>query len=183
MARLFHAIHKIEEWVLATAMILIALLTIANVLTRSLLGLSLAFAEELTGFLIVLITFVGLSYAASRGRHIRMTALYDQLPLRPRRRLMILITVVMALLMVLLAWLSIQYLLVLARLGSVSPTLRAPLYLVYLAAPLGFVLAAVQYALAAWRNLTRPDKVWLSWERTDEYGEELDRTEEGAQPI
>ncbi len=172
MQKLFFFIRTIEEWVLGSAMILIALLTIGNVATRTLLGFSLAFAEELCRFLIVLVTFVGLSYAASRGRHIRMTALYDMLPLGPRRRLMIVINSTTALLMVYMAWLALEYLLVMARLGSVSPTLRVPLYLVYLAAPLGFVMAGMQYGLAAWRNVISPERVWVSWRKTDAYLDE-----------
>ena len=67
----------VEEFILSGGILVIAALTIANVFCRTFFGFSLAFAEEVSQFLIVLITFVGLSYGASQGRHIRMTAIYD----------------------------------------------------------------------------------------------------------
>ena len=70
----------VEEAILSGGILVIAFLTIANVFCRTFLGFSLAFAEEVSQFLIILVTFVGLSYGAAQGRHIRMTALYDELP-------------------------------------------------------------------------------------------------------
>lgn len=168
---LFTVIHKIEEWLLTWAMILVAVLTITNVFSRLLFNHALAFAEELTRFMIIVICFVGLSYAASRGRHIRMTALYDLLPLRPRKILMMVIAAVTALLMFYLAYASVGYIYVIYDLESMSPTLRVPLFIVYLAAPIGLVLAGIQYLLTLVRNLNEPDAVYLSYDQTDAYEE------------
>jgi len=168
MNRIFQAIQRVEEVMLALAILLIAGLTIANVVARSVFGASMASAEELCQFLIVLVTFVGLSYGASKGRHIRMTALYDTLAPRARKGAMLLIVCSTAALLFYLAWLALDYVLVVRRLGSVSPVLQVPLYLVYLAAPCGLVLAGVQYALAALRNL-REEGVYLSYDTKDEY--------------
>jgi len=164
----FRAIQTVEATILAWGIILIAALTIFNVASRSLFGISLAYVEELSQFLIILVTFVGLSYGASQGRHIRMTALYDQLPLRWRKALMLVIAGSTSLLMFVLAWYAIRYVGTVAELGTVSPALQVPLYLVYCAAPLGLVLAGIQYALAVVRNL-REHEVYLSFEKKDEY--------------
>lgn len=164
----FRAIQKVEATILAWGIILIAALTIFNVASRSLFGISLAYVEELSQFLIILVTFVGLSYGASRGRHIRMTALYDQLPLRWRKGLMVVIASSTSLLLFVLAWYAVRYVRTVAELGTVSPALQVPLYLVYCAAPLGLVLAGVQYALTVVRNL-REQEVYLSYDKKDEY--------------
>jgi TRAP-type C4-dicarboxylate transport system permease small subunit len=132
------------------------------------LGFSLAFAEELSQFLIIAVTFVGLSYAAGRGRHIRMTALCDQLPRRWRRRLMILISASTCLLLLVLAGFALHYVGTVCFLGTVSPVLQVPLFLIYAIVPVGLLLAAMQYALTAWRNATSGD-VYLSYDRRDEY--------------
>lgn len=166
-------LQRFEEFVLSGGILGIAALTIANVLTRSVLSFSLAFAEELSQFLIVLVTFVGLGYAAGKARHIRMTALYDALPLRARKAVAVLISGTTALLLFYLTYLSVAYAVGTVRaLGSVSPTLRVPLWTIYLAAPLGFGLAGVQYALALYKNLTT-EGVWLSFEREDGYDDDL----------
>ena len=168
IARVSGIVERIEEWLLAAAVLAMALLTIANVISRTAFGVSLAFAEELSQFAIIVVTFIGLSYSTSRGRHIRMTAVYDQLSLRWRKRLMIVITGSTALLMLLLAWYSVRYLQTVYELGSVSPVLQVPLWLTYLAAPLGFVLTGTQYGLALARNLREAD-VYLSDRKKDEY--------------
>jgi len=165
---LFRLIQKIEAWLLAASMIGIAVLTIVNVFTRTVLNFSLASAEELSQFFMIVVTFVGLSYAASKGRHIRMTAIYDLLPHRPRKALAIAISGTTALLMFFLAYQSAHYARIVADLGSESPVLQVPLFIVYLAAPLGLTLAGIQYALTVVRNVRDPE-VYLSFERTDAY--------------
>lgn len=174
----FRALRKVEELILAWGIIFMAALTVLNVFSRSLFGNSLAFAEELSQFLIILVTFVGLSFGASRGRHIRMTAIYDQLSDRWRKGLMVLIATTTSLLMFALAVYAVDYVLTVQELGTVSPALRVPLYLIYLAAPLGFVLSGIQYALTAIQNLRMPE-VYLSYDKTDEY-EPLETTSGGV---
>lgn len=166
---MFRAVTRLEELCLATGILGIALLTIANVLVRTTLGTSLLFAEEVSRFLIVFVTFVGIGYATSKGRHIRMTALYDALPLRTRKALMLVITASTSLLLFALTWLALRYTLGTVReLGAVSPVLQVPRYLVYLSAPFGFFLGAVQYLLAFLKNLSTSE-VYLSFEKLDEY--------------
>lgn len=164
-------ITKLEELCLAWGILGIAALTIGNVIARTLFGTSLVFAEEISQFLIVFVTFLGIGYAAGQGRHIRMTALYDQLPERPRKALAVMIAATTSALLFYLSYLAVRYALDTVReLESVSPALRVPLWIVYLAAPLGFVLGGLQYALAVVKNLTTKG-VWLSWERDDGYDE------------
>lgn len=165
MRRLFLIIQRIEATILAGSVIAMAAITIVNVFARNLLRRNLAAAEELNQFLIVVICFVGLSYAASRGRHIRMTALYDQLGPRARKTLMIVISATTAGLMFLLGWFALSYAWSVDR---VSPVLGVPLYLVYLAAPLGMFLGGVQYLLTLVRNLTSGD-VYIAFDHPDRY--------------
>jgi len=125
------------------------------------------------------VTFVGLSYAARKGRHIRMSAIYDQLTDRGRKVLMIVIAAVTAAVMFTLAWYSYKYIASVARLGRVTPSLQLPLYVTYLWAPLGFLIAGIQYSLTVVQNLRRPD-VYISYEQIDAYDEsELPDVETG----
>ncbi len=170
-ARVSKLVTRIEETCLAGGVLGIAVLTITNVAGRTLFGESLASAEELSQFLMVFVTFLGLGYAAGKGRHIRMTALYDALPHKAKKGVRLFITFTTAVLLFYLAYLGLRYSLGTVReLGSVSPALQVPLWLVYLAAPIGFVLAGIQYVLAFVQNL-RSEEVYLSFEQLDEYGE------------
>lgn len=160
--RIAGVIARVEEYCLAGAILAITGLTIVNVLTRTLIGASLAATEEVCRFGMVFVTFVGMAHAASRGRHIRMTALHDAVSQRARKRLMLLVTFGTSLLSAYLCWLSLAYVFGTVRpLGAVSPVLSVPKWLVYSSAPLGLGLCTLQYALAFARNLQTP-AIYLS---------------------
>lgn len=170
LARVDELIGIAEGFVLAWGIILMAANTIANVFGRYLFSRSLYFTEELNAFLIVILTFIGLGYVTRKGRHIRMSALYDALPPRYRKRLMILISVTTAVAMFVLAWFALEYVIKIAHRGRVTPALQVPLYLTYIWVVIGFAVTGVQYLLTAWRNtdLSNPD-VYVSYSTVDEY--------------
>ena len=168
MTRLFHLIRRAEAAVLAISILGIAALIVLNVAARALTGSSIAATGELCQFLILLVTFAGLSHAAGSGRHIRMTAFHDLLPPQWRRRLLLFVSAATALLLALLALYACHYVAVMYRLGSVSPVLQVPLFLVYACAPLGLAAATAQYVLAAFQN-ARGHEAYLSYDAKDEY--------------
>ena len=170
LSRCFDIIQTLEKWTLAYGILIIAGITIANVFCRTVLNSSLTFAEEFAQFFIILVTFMGLSYAASQGRHIRMSAVYDQLGPTARKSLMVCIAGSTSLLMFSMAYFSVQYIATMYALGTKSAALQVPLYLVYCIAPIGFALTGTQYALTVVRNLTEAD-VYLSYDHKDEYEE------------
>lgn len=157
-----------EAAILSGGVLAMAVVSIANVVGRELLGNSLTFADEVNQAIMVLITFIGIGFGVRRARHIRMSALYDQLGGRVRKTILVIISLCTALLLLALAWFGLQYALHVWRMGSVTPALRMPLYLVYLWVPVGLTLGAIQYLLAVWRNLTDED-TWLSFTERDEY--------------
>jgi len=163
-------IGKAEMYVLGWGIIIMSLNTIANVFGRYLFSQSLYFTEELNEFLIVIITFMGLGYVTRTGRHIRMSALYDMLPARVRKLLMILIAALTALAMLALAWYAFEYVAKIAHRGRVTPALQFPLYLTYVWVVAGFVVTGIQYLLTVLRNLDLSDpNVYISFSTVDEY--------------
>lgn len=164
------AIGRLEGWTLGWSILVLAIFTVANVIGRFLLNESIYFIEELSQSLMVLITFFGLGYVTRKGRHIRMTALYDQLPVRLRKVLMIVIAAVTAVVMLLLAWYSFEYVQRTAARGTMTPALQVPLYLTYIPVMLGFLLTGIQYLLTILRNLDFSDlRVFASFTALDEY--------------
>jgi C4-dicarboxylate transporter, DctQ subunit len=154
LSKLLHVLRHAEELCLVTGVLTIATLNLANVGSRALLGRSIASVEELSRFAMVWITFIGLGHAAGRGRHIRMTALYDALPERTRKQVLTLTSFLTSALCFYLCGLALSYVFGTVRtLGAVSPVLEVPKWIVFLAAPLGAGLAGLQYALAGVRNL------------------------------
>jgi C4-dicarboxylate transporter, DctQ subunit len=170
LAAVDNGMARFEAFVLAFGVLLMAANSIANVVGRFVFAQSLYFSEELNQFLIVLVTFVGLGYAARKGRHIRMSAVYDQLSDRQRKAVMILIAAVTAMVMFVLAYYSYVYVARVAKLGKVTPSLQVPLYLTYFWVPLGFIITGIQYILTVVKNL-QSDDVYISYEQVDTYDE------------
>lgn len=173
------AIERIEELLLAASVLVIAAMTVANVFCRSVLGFSLSATDEVAQVSVIVLCFTGLSYAAGKGRHIRMTAIYDQLPSPIRKRLMILITAGTAVILLVLAWYALEYVATVRRLGGISPALQMPYWILYSIAPVGLMLAGIQYALAAVRNLTTSG-IYVSYLREDGYEDDEPASKETA---
>ncbi|MFC2991675.1 MULTISPECIES: TRAP transporter small permease [Halomonas] len=161
-------ISRAEAVILAMGVILMAVNTIANVLSRFILGESLHFSEEINRILIVMITFAGIGYAARHGRHIRMSAIYDAVPTGGRRWMMIIISLFTALVMFMLCYYSIGYISTLYSRGRVLPSLSIPIWIMYIWVPIGFAITGIQYLLTAIKNLTSHD-VYLSTHVVDGY--------------
>lgn len=171
LAALDRLIAKLEAAVLATAVLAMATISVANVVGRFALGESIFWTEEFNQFLVVLITFFGIGYAARQGRHIRMTAFYDALPDRPRKWLMILICLATAAAMFALAWLAFGYVSGVAKTGRIAPALGVPIWWPLVWTPVGFAITGAQYLLTAVVNATQPG-VWLSTSVVDSYDDE-----------
>lgn len=150
-------IAKFEAFVMAAGVIMMAVNTIANVISRFVFNHSIIFAEELNSVFILLVTFAGIGYAARQGRHIRMSAFYDALPEKSRKWLMTLITGITGLCMLFLAWFAVAYVLNLAGTGRVMPALDIPVYLTYLWVPVGFFITGIQYLLTCYKNFHESD--------------------------
>ena len=76
-----------ERILLAAAMGAMALITAANVVTRYLSNVSLAFTEEYSVVLMVVVALVGSALAIACGRHIRIAYFTDMLSPANRRPL------------------------------------------------------------------------------------------------
>lgn len=164
------AFETFETYVLSYGVLIMAVNTIANVFGRNVFQQSLYFAEEINQFLIVLITWVGLGYASRKGRHIRMSAVYDQMSEPIKKTLMIVMCAGTAFVMFVLAYFSMHYLEGLIQRGTVTPALRVPVYITYVWVPVGFVITGIQYILAIVRNLQEKE-VYISYSEVDAYDE------------
>lgn len=166
-------IASLERVIMATGVILMAVNTIANVVSRFIFNHSIVFAEELNSIFILLVTFAGIGYAARHGRHIRMSAISDALPDKARKFLMILVTAVTAVLLLILAWYSVQYIINLHAKGRVYPALGIPIYVSYLWVPIGLFVTGIQYALTFLKNLQEPE-IYLSTNLREAEAQELE---------
>ncbi len=163
-------IAKTEAVMLAAGVILMALNTCINVIGRFIFGEGLFFSGEINRILIILITFAGIGYAARHGRHIRMSAIYDALPSKGRKVLMVFIALFTAVVMFFLCYHSYLYIETLQGRGRILPALGLPIWWIYIWAPVGFAITGIQYLLTAYKNVTSKD-VYLSTGVVDGYAD------------
>ncbi len=163
-------ISNVEAVILALGVMLMAINTCVNVIARFGFGKGLFFSGEINRILIIMITFAGIGYAARHGRHIRMSALYDALPVTGRKFLMIIISFVTSVVMFFLCYYSVLYIAGLYEKGRILPALGLPIWIIYLWVPVGFAVTGIQYFLTAIKNITSKD-VYLSTCVVDSYAD------------
>ncbi len=163
-------IAKLEGIMLAFGVVAMTVNTIAAVVSRFVFNSAITFTDELNVIFIVVVTYAGLSYAARNGRHIRMSAIYDAMPEKARKIMMIIMTSVTAAFMFFLSFYSCTYIMEVHESGRILPALGLPVFYIYLWVPVGFVMTGLQYAFTAVKNLTHED-VYLSTHVKDGYAD------------
>jgi len=148
----------------------LTVLLIANFIAREFFT-SIYFAEEISEFLVIFTTFVGVSYGVRRARHIRMGAFLDMMPAKMEKVFIIIISAVSAAVMFFMADASYDYLMYSLRKAHETPALKLPYWIFYVIIPLGFFMAGIQYIRTIIKNLTVKE-TWMSPEQQSEYEEE-----------
>lgn len=157
-------LKRTEEAVLSLAIITITVMVAGNTISRN-LGLGgWAFAEEISQIAIYMATFLGLGYVARQGRHISMTALFDNVPYKFRKTLALIIPLVTAFVLFTLAYYSYDY--VLSSQDRVTNYLRISYVWMVVWAPIGFLLGGIQFLRNFWVNVKNKD-VYIAAERKD----------------
>ena len=125
------------ERVLATlALVVIALISLGNVIIRYVTDASFAFTEEISVFLLVVLTFAGAAVAMRRNGHIRIGLLERALPNGPRRALIVFQWLAGATVLALIIWFGTKLAIEEYRWETQSPGLGVPQwwYIVWLPA-------------------------------------------------
>ncbi|HDZ57610.1 MAG TPA: TRAP transporter small permease [Pseudomonas xinjiangensis] len=162
--------EHIEKLILGCSVLFLAGMLVAHIVGRQLFNQGIPGQVELTQISLITMTFIGLGYGVRRARHISMSAFYDQLKGKPRKTLLILIHVTTGALMFYLAWHAWGYVSAIQERGRTSAALQIPLWIPYLAAPVGFALAGIQYWLTVARNLISKD-IYRSFSEREAYDE------------
>jgi len=119
----------VEGALAAAAMAILAIITMANVLMRYFTSVSIAFTEEYSVAIMVVMTFLGSAAAFGADRHIRVTYFTEKLPLRAARRVEVFVLLCCLAVFGPLAWLGAFYTWDEYRFEVLSPGLGVPQWL------------------------------------------------------
>jgi TRAP-type C4-dicarboxylate transport system permease small subunit len=164
-------VNGLEVSILVICVAALAVLLIANVFARTFFS-SIYFAEEISRFLVMLITFTGVSYGVRKARHIRMGAFLDAMPPKMEKTFIMIICLISAVVMGIMCIASWEYLVNAMAQNHMTPALRVPKWTFYVIMPIGFGLAAIQYFRTIIKNFTEPDP-WQSPDQQSEYEDEI----------
>lgn len=148
---------KLEEIILSYSVLLIAFMVVGNVLSRAITGKSWFFAAEISLFAVIIATFMGISYAARKGRHISMSAFYDLAPFKVRKFLAIFIPLVTSIILFVVSYYSLQHVLSVYESGTVTAALELPAVYMLVFIPIGLFMGGIQYLRNVWMNIKYKD--------------------------
>ncbi|PKP61188.1 C4-dicarboxylate ABC transporter permease [Candidatus Atribacteria bacterium HGW-Atribacteria-1] len=168
LAKINMVLEKIEEVILCVGVSILAIILIVNVIARK-AGTSIYFIDEIAMFLVIWITFIGLSYASRKGRHIRMAAIFDLSSVRVQKMMIFVISAISAMVMFYLTYISVNYVYTTYRWQQVAPALRMPYWIGIAIVPVGFSLAGIHYVRTIVKNIKVKEEVWVSPEQKSEY--------------
>lgn len=149
-----------NRWALVLLLGAMSVLVIANVIARYAFSFSFTWAEEVSRYMMIWASFIGIGPALRVGGHIAVESLPNALPRGAARILRAGLVGIMGATLVVVLWLGWQY----ADFGweQESPVLNWSLGQIYLAIPVGAALALVHLALVA--------RSWImggEWERME----------------
>jgi C4-dicarboxylate transporter DctQ subunit len=138
-------IAHLEEMLIATGLLLAATILFINVILRYFFHSGFVWAEELTLYMIIWITFIGASVGVRRRAHLGVTALVDALPALPQRIVaMSAYLFSVAFTGFLFIYGSLQTLAVRAT-HQLSSAMEIPVYWIYMAIAVGGFLMTVRF--------------------------------------
>lgn len=117
---------RIEDWLTVIVMAALALITFANVLVRYFTSQSFAWTEEISVFLMIVLTLVAGSASVARNRQIRIEYFADRSPPGRRRAFARFSAFVTFVLFALIAALSVRMVYDDIRYGETSPGIGVP---------------------------------------------------------
>ena len=139
MKKVIDIFNKIEEWILVVLMSALAVIVFLQVIFRLFSG-SLPWSEEISRYITIWASFLGASYGFRYGAHIGVEAFKAWLPFRARRVVDLLANLAVIILAALMMYYGYSIIVnVHLKFGQVSPAMRMPMWIAYLAIPVGYL--------------------------------------------
>ncbi len=135
---------NIEVFLCGILLGVITIVMFVQVICRYVLGHALPWPEEFCRYCYIWITFLSIGLTIRTGSYFRVTALIDLLPKKGRRAMEILVQLVNVAFFGACAYVSIDIFDTVLNSTQTSAAMRLPMYIVYIALPLGMFLSAIR---------------------------------------
>jgi C4-dicarboxylate transporter, DctQ subunit len=145
LQKINHILNYFEEYVGVTSLIFTSLLVFVQVVLRYIFNYSLSWSEEIARYLIVWFVFIGSSIAVREKAHATMDALVTYLPVKGKKIFSIIANLISIVFCVFLIWSGSGIVTSVIEFGSVTPSTGLPMFIPYLAIPVGASLMAIRF--------------------------------------
>lgn len=159
----------LEEWFIASLMALATLVVFVAVVHRyasgldipvlqdALISLNTSWAQELTIYMFVWMAKFGAAYGVRTGIHVGVDVLVNRLDTPWRNKMIVFGLLAGALFTGIIGTLGAKFCYELSHTSSTSEVLELPIWIVYLAIPLGSYLMCFRFLQVAWRFIRTGD--------------------------
>ena len=150
---------KIEEILAAVCLVVMAILTFANVIARYLFSASFSFSEEITTYLFVLLSMLGTAIAAKRRAHLGLSIVTDAVGPKAEKILRIIGYVAAVLFTGAIFYYGIRMVMNQRMLGQVTAGMQWPEWIFGSFVPIGAFFATVRFIQVLIEEIRRnPEK-------------------------
>lgn len=137
-------LNYIEEVILFITLLVMTLISFANILSRNFFSLSISFTEEITINLFVLLTFVGTAVGVRKYAHLGFTLIFDKVNQSFKKIIIIFSTLMGLILFGVLLWNGLQMVSFQMTIGQKTPALGMPQWILSFSLPFGALLCVIR---------------------------------------
>ncbi len=162
LATLDKITENIENYVMSFGLMAISAIVFANVIARYFFATSFAWSEELSRYIVVWITFLGISSCARHDAHVKVDLLSNILKGKARKYHDIIINALMVVLCIYMTYISFTFMSLQFVGGNTSVSIAIPIWTIYLSTFLGFLLTTFAYCKRVYmgiKTLNEAEKV------------------------
>lgn len=146
---------RFEEIIGVALLAAVVTMIFAGVVMRLGFKSGLAWQEELSRILYVLVVYLGASYGMKSHDHIRVTAVVNLLPPRGQQIMKVITDIVWAGFNIAIVVISINVYQTMRQFLGESAVLRIPLHLIFLIVPIGFTLLTLRLIQSYLRKIPK----------------------------
>lgn len=135
----------LETYFTGILMLISSLMIFLQVILRYVFSYSIIWAEEFSRYAIVWFIFLGASLAAREGKHAAVDVIIRLFPPKVQKFFDILAIVISIIFTVTIVWFGFRMVFRIQEIGNITPALQIPMYIPYLAIPIGSLMMTVRF--------------------------------------
>lgn len=145
----------IEEGLAAACLVVMTVLTFANVVARHVFSASFSFSEEITTYLFVLLSLLGTAVAAKRRAHLGLTILTDAVSPKVKKIMEIISYLLATLFSAAIFYYGVRMVMNQRMLGQVTAGMQWPEWIFGSFVPIGAFFVVVRFAQCLFEEIKK----------------------------